>query len=126
MKVNITIPDELYETFVKKYGVPKCFSRMRQILNEMKDVPDGERYIILSGDDRRAIEAIFDKPVQDSKELAKLVKRLNAVNVHGQVMDFTVDELERIDTQAQFHGKTREDFIQWMIRDLKDMMLDKV
>jgi uncharacterized protein YfcZ (UPF0381/DUF406 family) len=126
MKLQFTVSDELFEYFVKKFGIPGCYNRMRKLLEEMKDVDPNDRYIILSGDARRSIEAIFQTTLDTPEKLAKLTEHLNKVEIGGIAIDFTIEELQRIDMQAGFHGKSRKDFVQWMANDLKNAMLDQI
>ncbi len=126
MKLNFTIPDETYEAYVLKFGVAGTYQRMRKVLEEMKNVDPSDRYILVAGDDRRAIEKIFQTTIETASGLAKKVARLNAVNIADARMEFTSDELERIREQATFHGKPFEQFLVEMIAEIKDHFLDKV
>lgn len=126
MKLSFTVPDSVYERYVVKFGVSGAYQRMRKVLEEMQEVDPSDRYFIVHGDDRRAIEKIFQLTIADSAQLAKMVARLNAVSIEGTRMDFTTDELQRIKDQASFHGKTYEQFLIDMLAEQKDRMLDLI
>ncbi len=126
MKLSFNVPDQVYEKYVVKFGVSGAYQRMRKVLEEMQDVDPSDRYILVAGDDRRAIEKIFQTTIETASGLAKKVARLNAVNIEGARMDFTSDELERIRDQASFHGRTFEAFLIEMLSEMKDRMLNLV
>ncbi len=126
MQLKFNIPDSVYERYVVKFGVTGAYQRMRKVLEEMQDVDPSDRYFIVFGDDRRAIEKIFQTTVESAAQLHKKVARLNAVSIEGTKMEFTSDELERIREQATFHGKTFEGFLVDMIAEIKDHFLDKI
>lgn len=126
MELKFKIQDEVYETYVKRYGVKGTYDRMRKVLEEMQYVDASDRYILLSGDARRAVEAIFQKVISTPDELVKLTARLNAVSIAGAQMTFTSDELERIKEQASFFSKTTEEFIMDMILEIKAAFLERV
>ena len=126
MKLQFNVSDDLFEHFVKLYGIPGCYARMRKILEEMKDVTPEDRYLVISGDGRRAIEAVFQTTLDTPQKLATLVKNMSTVKIGNIEIGFTSDELARIDAQAGFHGRTRETYITEMATELKNRMLETV
>jgi len=126
MIFQFKIADSLFEAYVTKYGIPGCYQAMKRAVECFKDVDKSDRYIFVSGDDRKAIEATFQVTFDDSKKLRTWIERLNKVEISGCAVEFTVDELERVDQQAKFHGKTRKEFVEWMAADLKSQMLERV
>ncbi len=126
MKINLSLSDDLFETYVKRFGLPNCYAQMRRAIEVFKNVESSDRYIFLSGDARRAVEAIFETTVNSGEDLAKRVSTLNRFRIGGVDIAFNEAELQRIDAQAGFHGQTRDQFVQNMAEELKNMMLDKV
>ncbi len=126
MKFNISIPDELFETYVKNYGLPAAYGRMRQALELCKDIQASDRVILVSGDNRRAIEAIFQTTVDSAEKLVKLTQNLNSVHLGNVSMDFSEDQLQRLKAQAGFHGRTTEQYIRETVTELKEAMLERV
>ncbi len=124
MQLSFRLSDDVYEAYVKRFGVKGAYDRMRTILTEMQNVDPADRYILVAGDDRRAIEAVFETTMDDSKKLVGYLNRLNKVKIDNTSMDFNVAELERIDMQASFHGRTREAFINEMIQEIKANFLE--
>lgn len=126
MQLKFNLSDNVYEQFVLKFGVQGTYQRMRKILEEMVSVDPNDRYIIITGDPRRAIEKVFETTLDTPEKLVKLIQRLNEVSVEGVAMTFTTEELARIDQQAVFQDKTREAFLLNMLSDVKNYMLDQV
>lgn len=124
MKINVTIPDEVYEVYIHKYGVAKMREKMTSAIVAFKDVDDKDRYIFLAGDDRRAVEAIFETTIGDGKQLAKLCQRLRNVGLGDVQIPFQSDELERLKMQAGFHGKSLDNFISDLAQEIKLQILD--
>lgn len=126
MKVNITISDDLYEEYVKKFGVPGCFAQMTRAITVFKDVDKSDRYVFLAGDARRAVEAVFQTTIESGEDLAKKLATLNRFKIGGVDIAFDVGELQRIDSQAGFHSRSRDQFIREMAEEIKNLMLDKI
>lgn len=126
MQLKFNVSDHLYEQFVLKYGVSGTYARMRKILEEMVDVDANDRYFIVAGDDRRALEAIFERTIESSKQLAMLTKKLNTVKIGKIEVGFTDDELARLRTQAGFHGKSFEQYMRETVATIKTYLMDGV
>lgn len=126
MKISLHLPDELFEHYVKVWGIPNCYNKMKEAVAAMKDMKQHDRYLIICGDVRRDIEATFQTTLDTPDKLAKLVKNLNSVKIEDVEMRFTPDELARIDMQASFHGRDRDTYIREMITEIKDRFLEKV
>lgn len=126
MKIALTIPDELFEIYVKKFGLPKAYAVMRGAIDTFKDVDQNDRFLFLAGDKRREVEAVLGTTVDTPERLAKLVKNMCTVKIGNIEHSFTSEELARLSAQAGFHGRTLEVFMQEMIKEIVDMMLEKV
>ena len=124
MKLSITIPDDVYELYVKKYGVKQAYHYMRKAVELFKDMDETDRYLFLVGDDRRAVEAIFQTTLDSGKKLAKLCQRLQNVEISGTHVDFNTEELERLQMQATFHGKDLKTFIHDLAVEIKTQILE--
>lgn len=126
MKFNISIPDSLFEKYVKNYGLPAAYNRMRQALELCQDIQVHDRAILVTGDDRRALEAVFETTIDDSTKLVKLVQNVTRVRLGNVDIGFSDDQLVRLDMQAKFHGRTTEQYIKETIEELKATMLERV
>ena len=126
MKVQVSIPDEVFEEYVKKFGIPACYSHMKRAITEFKDVDKNDRYLMIAGDGRRELEKVFQTTVDDAKKLARLVKNMCTVKIGGVEHSFTSDELARLQAQAGFYGKSLEDYIKDQIAEISQRMLEQV
>lgn len=124
MQFNMKIDDSLFEHYVKAVGIPGCYARMRKILEDMKDVNPNDRYLIIAGDVRRDIEAVFQTTLDTPLKLAKLIRNMSTVQIGDVKHTFTEDELARLAMQAKFHGRTTEEFMREMIKEIADRMLE--
>lgn len=124
MKIALTIPDELYDHFVKKHGVSKAHQVMRQTLEHFKDVDETDRYLVLAGDDRRAIEAIFQTTMDTPAKFIKVLKNMSTAQLGPVEIAFTDDELQRLKAQAVFHGRTLDQYITETATELKNRMME--
>tara|TARA_R110000868_G_scaffold255919_2_gene512581 strand:+ start:916 stop:1296 length:381 start_codon:yes stop_codon:yes gene_type:complete len=126
MKVNITMPDALFETYVVKFGLPLAYGRMREAIEAYKDVNKDDRVVLLSGDNRRALEKIFQTTIDDSTKLVRLTQNMNTVKLGNIDMEFSSDQLERLAAQAGFHGRSLEVYMRETVEELKSAMLERV
>lgn len=126
MMINLKLPDELYDRYLQQYGAPKHYTRMKEALEAFAQVPSNDRAIFLFGDDRKAIEGLFQTPIDNGPQLAKLVKNLCTVRIGGIEVSFTADQLARIAMQASFHGRTPETFIREMVTEIVAKFMEEV
>lgn len=126
MIINLKIPDSLYERYFNAYGSPQHYVMMKKALEEFSDIPTNDRWFGVHGEQRKRIERALDIPIGNAKELADKIERINAFSIEGENIQFDQGELERIDMQAKFHGKTRQEFVRDMVKEIKDTMLEKV
>lgn len=125
MKINLSIPDELFEIYVKKFGLPAAYNRMRQAIEIFKDVEASDRAIVVAADNRRAIEAVFQTTIDDAPKLVKLIQNMSRVSLGNVNMEFSSDQLARMEAQAGFHGRTLEQYIRETVKELKETMLER-
>lgn len=126
MLLNFKVPDTIFEKYVKNHGLPKAYNVMRGWIELMADIDPKDRYVMLGGDQRRAVEAIFQTVIDTPEKLVKLVTRLNNFKIGDVQVNFTDDELMRMDQQAQFHGRTRQQFMFEMADEIKNRMLENI
>jgi hypothetical protein len=126
MKFNISMPDELFEHYVVKYGLPNAYTRMRQAIEICKDIEASDRVVLIAGDNRRAIEAVFQTTADSAEKLVKLIQNMNTVQLGNVEMSFSEDQLQRLKAQAGFHGRTIETYIRETVDELKAAMLERV
>lgn len=125
MKVNLSMPDAIYEKMVVKWGIPNCYRKMTDFITLCQDIDKDDRTILISGDARRAIEKIFQTTVDNPEKLVRLIQNMSRVSLGGVDMEFTSDQLERMAAQAGFHGRTLEVYMRETVDELKSVMLER-
>lgn len=126
MMFNFKVPDDTFTIYVNKYGVPGCYAAMKKAVEYFKDVDKEDRTILVAGDTRRALEAVFMTTIDDSNKLLKLVQNMNTVKLGDVEMSFSSDQLDRLAMQAKFHGRTTEQYIRETVTELTAAMLERV
>lgn len=125
MKVNLSMPDSLYEKMVIRFGIPQCYRKMTNAIELCQDIEKEDRVVLLCGDARRAIEKVFQTTLDSPEKLVKLVQNLSRVAIGDVDIEFTADQLERLKAQAGFHGRTLEVYMRETIDELKAAMLER-
>lgn len=126
MIINLKLPDDLYDQYLKKFNAPKHYLRMKQAIEAFLPIGDGDRYLILHGKERQAIESEFQTNLDTPEKLLKLIKNLKSVKINGVEVNFSDDEMARLKMQADFHGRTPDQYILEMIDEIRLRMLEKV
>jgi hypothetical protein len=126
MMFQFKLPDETFEIYVKKFGVPGCYAAMKQAVEAYKDVDREDRVLLISGDTRRALEAVFQTTIDDGAKLVRLTQNLNSVRIQDVNMQFSSDQLERLQAQAGFYGRTLEQYVREQVKEIAETMLERV
>lgn len=125
MIVKLTLDDLLFEQYEKKYSSPNCYKKMKDAIEAFKDVEIYDRVLLINGEARRALEAVFGTTIDNVGKLVRLSMQLNRFSIQGVEVTFTPDQLARLDAQAGFHGRTREVYIREMVEELKSRFMDE-
>jgi hypothetical protein len=126
MIVNLTIPDDLYSKYLDKFGTPALYKRFKEAIDAYKDIDSSDRVILISGETRKALEAVFQTTLDTPAKLIQQCKMLNAFAIGDVFIEFTPEELSRLDMQATFHGRDRQTFLKEMAQEIKDRMLENI
>lgn len=125
MIINLTIPDNLYQHYFEKYGAPILYKKMKEAIENFKDLDKSDRFFLVNGEYRKKLEAIFDTTITDQADLVKKCEKLNNVRIGNIGITFTTDELARFKAQASYHNKDMEQFMLEVANQIKEYMLDK-
>lgn len=125
MKVNLHVSDDTFELYTLKFGLPGLYNKMKEAIEAYKNVDKADRVVLLAGDQRRAIEAVFQTTIDNPDKLVRLIQNMSRVSLGGIQMDFTADQLERMAAQAGFHGRTLETYMRETVDELKAAMLER-
>lgn len=129
MKLTLTLPDELYEHYQQQAQkqTPQAIEKeLIARLTRFKDVPNQERAVVLWGDDRRAIEGIFQTTIDTPAELIRKIKQLCTVKIGPIDKQLTASDLSILHTQATFHGIPVDDFLLTVITRVLDESLGRI
>lgn len=126
MIMSLKIPDSLYQHYYDKYGKDAFQAKMKESIEFFKDLDKNDRFVLINGKERRALEAIFEMPIENSTDLARKCQKLANFKIGDIGISFTTDELAQIDAQAGFLGETRETFMTRMAEEIKLRMLERV
>ena len=127
MRVTIDLPDDLYTSLQKQAENKEKSSvnkRIRSILEDFHEVEEpGDRYVILKGSDRRAVEYVLEGTVHNGEELAHRVKNMGVVRVGEVEIGFTETQMRQIQGQVEFWGKPAPEYIKGVVVDAFNLAL---
>lgn len=116
MKIIFNIDDDLYERYEARALTEtdgKVNVLLKEVLERFVDAPPpSERPILVNADQRRRIESVADTTVGDGEELATLVQRLATMELGEFSYQFTVDQLTRLDEQAESYGVELQEYLE--------------
>jgi len=113
MKVTFSIPDDLYEAYeMRAEGPGKVNLLLKETLERFVDAPPpSDRPITLDADQRRRLEAIADTTLEDGDEVCDLVERLAGLELGEIAYQFTIDQLVRLEEQAESKGLELHEYV---------------
>jgi hypothetical protein len=114
MKLTLTLPDDLAETYQKEAEAAQLSleSVIGRRLLRFKDFKNAERIIVLAGKDRQAIEAIFQIPIEQPADLVRKCQNLAKVGFGPVHREFSPGEMIRLRERAGFLNWPVEKFIE--------------
>lgn len=114
MKITFSLPDELHDRYEAKAGGPaKVNLLIKETLERFVDAPpQTERPILIGAAERRRLEAAADTTLEDGEEVAQLVERLSSMELGEFSYQFTVDQLTRLEGQAESYGIPLQQYLE--------------
>jgi hypothetical protein len=125
MKLTIQIPDDLYDAIKKqaKGTYPKDVeAEVLHRLTLLKDVPHTDRFILLFGAERKALEAVFQTTVDDASDLVRKVHHMGLFRFGEVEFPLTPEELAFLGEQARFFGLDPHEHITRTGRQVLDQL----
>lgn len=122
MKVTLTIPDELFETYEKRGGTKE----MLATLTRFADVPSTERALVVWGKDRLQLEAIMQTTMESPKRLLDALRNCGSIKIGPVERIFSPSEIARLGDQAKFHGRTEAEWLSYTAEQALDYILDRM
>jgi len=126
LKLNIQIEDTLHDLYEREMGFPKAYTHIKRAIEEFSRIAFNDRVLILHGDQRRELEAVFQTTLDTPEKLIKLVKNMNSVKIQGVEVNFDEADLARMKVQASFHSRTQEEFIKMTVDEAMRYLMDRM
>lgn len=112
MKLELQLEDELYDRLAQKVGKAKVGKYLLACAGYFMDVEEGDRIVLLHGEDRRAIEQVLQTTLETPTQLVRELRNLSMLKIGTIERCFTASELVRLRDQATFHGWTVDKFLE--------------
>lgn len=117
MKLTLSLPDDLYEHYLKKHcrGNPaKLPSLALSILQRFKEVREEDRVLIVMPEDRGRLEALLPAnpgpSIPSASDLVRRVEMLASMQIGEVKIPFTPNQLEELKRRAERNGKSLQEY----------------
>lgn len=105
--ISISIPDELYETFVKQNPQNPSKAIVRH-LDKFKSYSFADRAIMLTGEDLAEVQRAAGRTVETPKEVVSLVREALSIKVEGMGVELSEGQRSRLKQMAAFFNQSPE------------------
>src|SRR5678815_3820269 len=125
MRLQIEIPDELFQAYDAAAGAPISLSEyLVQHLEKTRHLaaPALEKTIILRAEDLRSLEETLEFAISDGKGLAARVARYCAVTVNGIRLGLSPGHLEVMKEKAKRMGISTSEYMKLTLRKIEDLL----
>lgn len=125
MRILVSVADDVFEKYVAQTA---SGSNPADTLSERltRFVDCDRRTLVLQPAERRAIEGLAGRSIENPAELVNEFRKMCRVKIGDVERTFDAAELQRIAEQASFHGQTPEQFIQANVNDIIERLMDRV
>lgn len=125
MKITLTIPDDLYDTY-ERHGKGNAEVAIKAQLDKFKDIPPAERTLTVWGNDRLALEKIIQTTVESPARLLAFLRNCGSIKIGPVERIFSPDELVRLGDQAKFHGRSESEWLKFTAEQALDYIMDRM
>ena len=126
MKIVLDLPEATVAKYESQAPDGSAGSEMCRRLTSFANVPVDDRALVISGDNRRKLEAAFQTTLDDFDKLYQLVTNMNSLKIGPVERAFSVDELARLREQAHFHGWSEEDYMKLTVNEALDYIFQRI
>jgi hypothetical protein len=109
--ITLTIPDELLEVYASKDPKKTPQKTIVAYLNQFKDVTLTDRVVILSGEDRQALESLTGNQVNSAKDIVSWGEKVGRLSLNNVNLNLSPGQVKRIETSAKFWKQNPEEFL---------------
>lgn len=115
MIITLSVPDETYKQYLEqsKTSPQKV---MEQVLKTYAGVAAGERFVMLSKEQKGRLERVFDGPASDLDALLARVEQLRQIKADEVEIHLTVGQQTRLMSEAKFYLKPYPEYVKERIR----------
>ena len=110
MIVNLAIPDELYQTYIKHNPTNPRKGILDQ-LEKHKDSSPRDREIVLTQDQRRYMEGLYGRPIEDIQKFCEWVASLLTLKVGEATITLKEGQRKQLVAQAGYWKKDVPQYI---------------
>lgn len=120
MKITLSIPDDLHEALLLKAGDAAKFDAhiVWALTRFGAELSKHERFILLKGKDRQAVEHVFQTTIADVGDLLLKLKHLALFKMGPVERVLDASELAILKDQALFHGRSPEAYLTDVANDI--------
>ncbi len=124
--MRVTISDELVDVLeAKAAGTHQSVDEVAEALI-LRTIEVGlqERYLLVRGSVREAIEGICGKPITDQDELLKQITRLGSLSFGHVRLKLNVKQMEELTRRAEKRSMKVKDLIEEIAHEMEPMFFD--
>lgn len=107
--ISISIPDELYDVFVKQ-NPQNPHKAIVKHLEKFKEFKFSDRAVVLSGRELEEVQRAAGKTVETPQELLKIVQEALSIDVEGMRIQLTEGQRTRLRHMASFFQQPVEEY----------------
>lgn len=122
MKVQLSLPDDLYEKYAERAGGQVTVEELLLAqLVRFQEVSPMDRVLVVLPRERAALEAKFSSgSLRDGADLLAKVEALAAIEIGGVKVDFTPGELRNIKTFATKNRMPAQQAVEQVVHGMKE------
>lgn len=133
MKISVNIPDSTYQKYLLLHKAKTeeevkslIQARLATWADKLVLADPSDRTFFITGDERRAMEAVIGTTVDSAADLIKRLHALSAVKVGVLEYHLSPGESIRLTEQAKFHGWTPDAFFQNTCQEIFDRFMERI
>jgi hypothetical protein len=117
MVVTLSMPDELYQTYVKMNPANPAKGIVKQ-LERFQDIQQDRRVVFIYGPDLVEMQRLAGRTVESPEQVVALVKDALSINVGDFKVALTEGQRKRLKQNAHFFGRTPEEYGSEQVKEI--------
>lgn len=113
MKLQIQIPDEVYETYAREAGRARRApaALIQEVIEKFASCNPADRYLVVGPKLRERLEEIYHRQLNSQDDLLEAAERQAAIFLGTLRIDASPQQLEESARLAEAQGKTLEQYL---------------